>query len=119
MWAIFKVFIEFVTVMFMDFFFLFIGHEAHGILAPQLGMEPVLPALESRLNHWTIEEAPFNFGGPWSCYWRRPTFNPWVRKIPWRWEWLPTSVSLPGEVHGQKSLVSYSPWGCKELDTTE
>ena len=30
-----------------------------------------------------------------------------------------TSVFLPGEFHGQKSLVSYSPWSCKELDMTE
>ena len=28
-------------------------------------------------------------------------------------------VFLPGEFHGQRSLVGYSPWGCKELDTTE
>ena len=27
--------------------------------------------------------------------------------------WLPTPVFLPGESHGQKSLVSYNPWGCK------
>ena len=32
---------------------------------------------------------------------------------------LPTLVLLPGEFHGQRSLVSYSPWGLKELDTTE
>ena len=32
---------------------------------------------------------------------------------------LPTPVFLPGESHGQKSLVGYSPWSCKELDTTE
>ena len=31
----------------------------------------------------------------------------------------PTAVFLPGEFHGQWSLVGYSPWGCKELDTTE
>ena len=31
----------------------------------------------------------------------------------------PTPVFLPGESHGQKSLVSYSPWGCKESDMTE
>ena len=31
----------------------------------------------------------------------------------------PTSVFLPGESHGQRSLVGYSPWGCKELDMTE
>ena len=28
-------------------------------------------------------------------------------------------VFLPGKSHGQRSLVGYSPWGCKELDTTE
>ena len=31
----------------------------------------------------------------------------------------PTPVFLPGESHGQRSLVGYSPWGCKESDTTE
>ena len=31
----------------------------------------------------------------------------------------PTPVFLPGECHGQRSLESYSPWGRKELDTTE
>ena len=50
---------------------------------------------------------------------RRPRFNPWVRKIPWRREWLPSTVFLPGEFHGQRSLESYSPCGCIELDTTE
>ena len=30
-----------------------------------------------------------------------------------------TPVCLPGESHGQESLVSYSPWGCKESDMTE
>ena len=45
--------------------------------------------------------------------------NPWVGKIPWRREWLPTPVFLPGEFHGQRSLVGYSPWGLKELDTAE
>ena len=37
----------------------------------------------------------------------------------WRRTWHPTPVVLPGESHGQKSLVGYSPWGCKESDTTE
>ena len=31
----------------------------------------------------------------------------------------PTPVFLPGEFHGQRSLASYSPWGCKESDKTE
>ena len=46
-------------------------------------------------------------------------FDPWVRKIPWRRKWQPTPVFLPGESHGQRSLEGYSPWGCKESDTTE
>ena len=44
----------------------------------------------------------------------RPGFNPWVGKIPWRIEWLPVPVFLPGESHGQKSLAGYSPWDRKE-----
>ena len=50
---------------------------------------------------------------------RRPGFDPWVRKIPWRREQLPIPVFLPGEFHGQRSLAGYSPWGRKEADTTE
>ena len=38
---------------------------------------------------------------------RRPGFEPWVRKIPWKREWLPTPLFLPGEFHGQGSLVGY------------
>ena len=45
---------------------------------------------------------------------RRPGFDPWVGKIPWRRESLPTPVFWPGEFHGL-----YSPWGCKESDTTK
>ena len=45
-------------------------------------------------------------------------FDPWVRKIPWRREWLPTSVFLPGKPHGQRSLAGYSPRVHKKLDTT-
>ena len=37
----------------------------------------------------------------------------------WRRKWQPTPVFLPGECHGQKSLLGYSPWDHKELDTTE
>ena len=46
-------------------------------------------------------------------------FDHWVRKIPWRRKWQPTPVFLPRESHGQRSLVGYSPWGCKESDMTE
>ena len=40
--------------------------------------------------------------------------DPWVGKIPWRMERLPTLVFWPGEFLGL-----YSPWGHKELDMTE
>ena len=49
----------------------------------------------------------------------RPGRNPWVGMIPWRKAGQPTAVFLPGESHGQRSLVGYSPWGHKESDTTE
>ena len=41
----------------------------------------------------------------------RPRFNPWVRKIPWRREWLLIPVFLPGDSRGQRSLAGYRPWG--------
>ena len=44
---------------------------------------------------------------------RRPGFNPWVGKIPWRREKWPNPVFL------LENTVDYIPWGCKELDTTE
>ena len=50
---------------------------------------------------------------------KRHRFDPWVRKIPCSRKWHPTPVFLPGEPHRQSSLVGYSPWGHKELDTTE
>ena len=46
-------------------------------------------------------------------------FGPWVGKIPWKREWLPTPVFLRGESYGQRSLVSYRPWGPKESEVTE
>ena len=52
-----------------------------------------------------------------SC--RRRGFNLWVREIPWRRKWQPTPVFSPGESHGQRSLVGYSPRDRKESDTTE
>ena len=45
--------------------------------------------------------------------------SPWVRKILWRRKGHPTPVFIPGESHGQRNQVGYSPWGHKELDTTE
>ena len=54
-----------------------------------------------------------------ACQGRRRGFNPWVWKIPWEREWQPTPVFLPGEPHGQRTLVGYRPCGHKESDKTE
>ena len=43
----------------------------------------------------------------------------WVGKIPWRRVWPPTPVFLPGEFHGQSSLLGYSPRDGEESDMTE
>ena len=48
----------------------------------------------------TVREIPGS-GDPW--------FDPYAGKIPWRREWQPTPIFLPGESHGQRSLVGYSP----------
>ena len=50
---------------------------------------------------------------------RRPGFDSWVWKIPWKRKWQSTPALLPGKSHGQRTLIGYSPWGHKESDTTE
>ena len=50
---------------------------------------------------------------------RKRRSDPWVTKFPWRRKWKPTPVFLPGKFHGPRSLGGYSPWGCKESETTE
>ena len=60
--------------------------------------------------------------GKSACQCKRPKllgYDPWVGKIPWSKEWQPTPVFLLGKFHGQRSLAGYSPWACKESDTTE
>ena len=44
---------------------------------------------------------------------------PGLGRPPCRRKWQPTPVFLPGKSHGQKNLVGYSSWDCKESDTTE
>ena len=39
--------------------------------------------------------------------------------IPWRRAWQPTLIFLSGGSHGERSLAGYSPWGRRDLDTTE
>ena len=81
------------------------------IIVPQLRIQKAESALKVVL---VVKNSPANAGDI-----KRPGFDPWVGKIPWRRAWKPTPVFLPGESPGQKSLEGYSPWGCKESDTTE
>ena len=50
---------------------------------------------------------------------RRHGFCPGMRRIPWRRKWQATPAFFPGESHGQRSLVGYSPRGHRESDLTE
>ena len=50
------------------------------------------------------------------CQCKRPKrhrFDSWMGTIPWRGPWQPAPVFLPGESHGQRSLVGYSPYGLR------
>ena len=50
----------------------------------------------------------------------RLRFNPWVRRIPWRRNWQPTPVFLPGEVIGSQRVGNYrSDLACMYALTTE
>ena len=95
----------------------FFCSRSYEILAPSPGIKPTLSALEgpgkSRVccskppsTASLVAQMVKNLPGCW-----RPGFSPWVGKIPWRREWQPTPIFLPGESHGQRSLMGYSPWG--------
>ena len=53
-----------------------------------------------------VKHLPFNAGDVGSLAWEDPLEEGMA----------PTPAFLPGESHGQRSLVGYSPWGDKELD---
>ena len=61
-----------------------------------------------------VKSLPANTGSHNRC-----GSHPWACKIPWRRAQQPTPVFLPGESHGRKSLMDYSPLGRRELDTLE
>ena len=52
------------------------------------------------------------------CQCRSLGFNTWIRKIPGGGSGNPPQYSCLEKSHGQRSLVGYSPWGCKDSDTT-
>ena len=79
-----------------------------------------IPGLGRSTGEWIGYPFPYSWASLMAQLVKNPPamwenwFNPWVGKIPWRRERLPTSVFWTGECHGL-----YSPWGGKELDTTE
>jgi len=80
----------------------------------------VLPHWLGWVGRFELQFSPGSSDGKRIClHCRRPRFDSWVRKIPWRREWQPTPVFLPGESHGQRGLAGYSPCGRRESYTTE
>ena len=71
------------------------------------------------IHKWRVLFICFKYSCQSACSAGGPGSIPGGGKIPWRREWLPSPVFLPGEFQGQRSLASYSPWGCKGSDTTE
>ena len=90
---------------------------------PATSMSELLSFIHS--SHRLAIGTSFTIGVPWwlsgkepVCQCRRHGFNPWIRKIPWRKAWQPTSVFLTRESHRQKSLLPWarphgSPWDCR------
>ena len=68
----------------------------------------MLPHLGTSLVVLTVKNPPANAGDI-----ERHETDCWVGKIPWKREWQPTPVFLPGESYGQSRLMSRSPWGCR------
>ena len=84
----------------------------------------ILPPGLKVLDITTKQDSCLFIGLPWwlsgkesACQYRRRRFNPWARKIPWRREWQPTPVFLPGDFHGQRSLVGYIVCGVTKSQT--
>ena len=85
------------------------------------GQEPrLVTILESHWDHRSLEIISFKLspglprllsGKESACQCRRPGFDPWVGKIPWRRKWQHTPVFLPGKSRGQRRLAGHSPWG--------
>ena len=77
---------------------------------PTQGLNPGLPH---------CRQMPYCLSYQGSCQSRRWGSVPGLRRFPGKREWQPTPVFLPGEPHGQRSLVGYSPQCHKESGATE
>ena len=94
--------------------------------APALLRSPVFLAAAFRgysafRGYPTLRDFPRGLSGKEPTCWcrrcKRCGFDSWVGKIPWRGEWQPTLVHLPGESHGQRNLVGYIVHGVTESQT--
>ena len=73
---------------------------------------------------WCLHKPEFLKGFPAGAVVKNPTQETQVWSLSWEdspgeGNSNPTPVFLPGESHGQRSLVGYSPWGREESHTTE
>ena len=85
-------------------------HPVRGHINDRDWRQPILVGIQGR------RRFPWRFSGKEStCQCRGLGFNPWIGKIPCRRKWQPTPVFLPGESHGQRSLVGYSWWGYRRV----
>ena len=98
------------------------SHGAYRLNAPTLELKR--PRFESEYHHLLgfpggseVKVSVWNVGDPGLI--PGSGRSPGEGKIPWRRKRQPTQVLLPGESHGGRSLVGYSPWGHKESDKTE
>ena len=88
----------------------------------RLLMSPQIPQgrKESKSAHWTLLGVPSGSEVKASA-WNAGNLGsiPGSGRSPGEGKWQPIPVLLPGESHGGRSLVGYSPWGSKESDRTE
>ena len=92
---------------------LFAYSSIHSSISSSFAPFLLLFSLESKGLPWWLN------GKKSTCQSRKHTFNPWIRKIPWRRKWQPTPVFLLGKTHRQRSLAGYSPWDHKKSDIAE
>ena len=85
------------------------------------GMLQVMGSQRAGYN-WAAGQQHSRNGLPWwlsgkesACQCKRCRFSPWAGRIPWRMEWQPTLVFLPGKSHGQRNLAGYSPLSGKRV----
>ena len=103
------------------------SNEYSGLISFRIDWFDLLAAqgiLKSFLQHQDLKASILQYSAFFMVQWfswqriclqyRRPGFNPWVGKIPWRRKRLTTPIFWPGEFHGL-----YNPWGSNELDMTE